>query len=188
MKPSLLLHCCCAPCSSAIIEHLSNYFDITLFFYNPCITNIEEYEKRLGELAEFIKKFNMFEYKDVKVVYGRYNNKEFYEIAKGLENEPERGKRCLKCYTQRLVETAEYAKANGFTLFSTTLSISPYKDQKMLNKIGMAVAGEYGLKYFCSDFSYLYPRSLELCEEYGLYQQDYCGCEYSKKYSSEIPK
>lgn len=181
-KPKLLLHTCCAPCASAIIEHLSKYFEITLYFYNPCITDKKEYYKRVNELFQYVWQV----YGDsIEVIAENLHSEDFYEIAKGLENCGERGGRCILCYNQRLDKTAKYAQEHDFDYFSTTLSLSPYKDKRMLNKLGMALETLYGVRYLISDFGYLYPRSLELCKKYMLYQQEYCGCEYSKNYSQD---
>ena len=191
-KPSLLLHACCCPCSSHCLEVLSGLFDITVFFYNPNIDNIEEYNKRLAELDRFTKEADFA--LDVKVVSGRYEPEVFYEMAKGREYLPERGERCYDCYRLRLKETADFALENGFDYFSTTLSISPYKNAQWLNEIGMGLEREMldqkpeaGLGkipvFLFSDFKKKngYKRSIELSEEYGLYRQDYCGCVFSKR-------
>ena len=132
-KKTLLLHACCAPCSSAVLERIAKYFDITILYYNPNITDQEEYEKRLQELENFVRKLNL---DNIKVMPGRYKPEEFFEISKGLEQEKERGKRCYKCYKLRLEETAKVAEQLGFDFFTTTLSISPYKNSKWLNEIG----------------------------------------------------
>lgn len=178
-KPKLLLHVCCAPCSSRCLEVLEEYFDITVFFFNPNISPKEEYQKRLAELKNFAKNVHP----NVKVVEGGYDNQSFEElVAKGLEDLPEGGERCKKCYRQRLMASAEYAKQNGFEYFTTSLSISPYKNSKALNEIGGEIAKEIGVKYLFSDFKKEdgYKRSIELSKKYNLYRQDYCGCKYSK--------
>lgn len=177
MKPRLLLHCCCAPCSSAILEHLSNHYDITLYFFNPNITNEKEYKQRADEVVRLVAEMKL---SNVEVVIEDFYPAEFYSLAMGLENSPECGSRCKACYTRRLQKTAGYAVENGFQEFSTTLTISPYKPSHIINDIGIKIAQWHNLTYLCFDFGFLYTRSLELCEEYGLYQQDYCGCEYSK--------
>lgn len=178
MKQKLLLHCCCAPCSSAIIENLSNYYDITLYFYNPNINKESEYYCRLNELSRFIVDAGYK--KQVKLVWEDYNTEPFYNFAKTLATDHEGGNRCRSCYGHRLSKTAEYAYNNNFKQFSTTLTISPYKDSAVINSIGTAIASEYPtLMYMPFDFGFLYTRSLELCEKYDLYQQDYCGCIYS---------
>ena len=179
-KNKLLLHACCAPCSSAVLERISKYFDITILYYNPNITEPEEYEKRLNEIENFVKKLNL---KNIKVLRGRYNPKEFFDISVGLEKEKERGKRCYKCYELRLKETAKVAEELNFDYFTTTLSISPYKNSKLLNEIGENLNKEFKPTYLYADFKKKngYKRSIELSQEYGLYRQDYCGCIYSKK-------
>ncbi len=179
--PTLLLHACCAPCSSSCIERLSKYFKITIFYYNPNITDKEEYKKRLEEVKKFIKKFKTEN--EVEVIGGRYNPDEFFEIAKGLENEPERGARCYKCYNLRLEESAKYASDNNYDYFATTLTLSPYKKADWINKIGEELDKKYKSKYLYSDFKKKngYKRSIELSNEYGLYRQNYCGCIYSIK-------
>lgn len=179
-KNKLLLHACCAPCSSAVLERISKYFDITILYYNPNITEPEEYEKRLNEIENFVKKLNL---KNIKVLRGRYNSKEFFDISVGLEKEKERGKRCYKCYELRLKETAKVAEELNFDYFTTTLSISPYKNSKWLNEIGENLNKEFKPTYLYADFKKKngYKRSIELSQEYGLYRQDYCGCIYSKK-------
>lgn len=179
-KNKLLLHACCAPCSSAVLERISKYFDITILYYNPNITEKEEYEKRLNEIETFVKKLNV---DNIKVLRGRYNPKEFFDMATGLEEEKERGKRCYKCYELRLRETAKVAEDLNFDYFTTTLSISPYKNSNWLNKIGKELDKEYTPTYLYADFKKKngYKRSIELSKEYGLYRQDYCGCIYSKK-------
>lgn len=178
-EPTLLLHACCAPCSSSCIERLSEFFKITIFYYNPNITNKEEYEKRLDEVKKFVKRFKCK--KEVNVIGGRYNPEEFFEIARGLENEPERGARCYKCYNLRLEESAKYASDNNYDYFATTLTLSPYKKADWINKIGEHLDKKYDSKYLYSDFKKKngYKRSIELSKEYNLYRQDYCGCIYS---------
>lgn len=179
-KPKLLLHACCAPCSSAVLERIAKYFDITILYYNPNITEREEYEKRLHEIEKFIKELNL---DNIKVLPGRYNPEEFFSIANGLEQEKERGKRCYKCYELRLEETAKIAEKEKFDYFTTTLSISPYKNSNWLNEIGEKLDKQYIPTYLYADFKKKngYKRSIELSNEYHLYRQDYCGCIYSKK-------
>ncbi len=180
VKPSLLLHICCAPCSSYVLEYLSEHFDITLFFYNPNITSENEYNYRIDEAKRLIAEMPLNG--KVDFVSGRYDIQEFFTVAKGFENEPEGGERCFRCYELRLRETAENAKKNGFDYFTTTLSISPYKNAEKLNSIGSALSEEYGVKYLYSDFKKKngYKRSIELSQIYNLYRQDYCGCIYSE--------
>lgn len=179
-KPSLLLHVCCAPCSSYVLEYLSEFFDITVFFYNPNITSEKEYDYRIDEAERLLREMPLKG--NVKFSEGRYDANEFFAVTKGLEKEPEGGERCLKCYELRLREAAEYAKYKKFDYFTTTLSISPYKNAEKLNCIGSSFADEYGVKYLFSDFKKRngYKRSIELSAEYGLYRQDYCGCIYSE--------
>lgn len=178
--PTLLLHSCCAPCSSYVLEYLSEYFSITVFYYNPNIFPEEEFTKRIQEQDMLIQKLPVKH--EIKLIAGNYDSERFYEMAKGLEQVPEGGERCFKCYELRLRETAELAKAGDYDYFTTTLSISPLKNAQKLNEIGERLAEEYGLQYLCSDFKKKngYKRSTELSREYGLYRQDYCGCVYSK--------
>lgn len=177
--PAVLLHSCCGPCSSAVLEYLSRHFRITVFYYNPNIYPEEEYRMRAREQERFIGEFPAEH--PVSFVEGVYDTERFYEMAEGLEEEPERGARCVKCYRLRLEETAKLAKERKFDYFTTTLSISPQKDSQVLNTIGKAVAREYGVDYLFSDFKKKngYLRSTQLAAEYGMYRQDYCGCEFS---------
>lgn len=177
---SLLLHACCAPCSSAVLERLASHFKISIFYYNPNITEEKEYQKRLDELRKFISKLN-FKYQ-INIIDSRYEPKEFFKIAKGLEKEKEKGKRCYKCYELRLEETAKVAKEKNFDFFATTLTLSPYKKTSWLNEIGENLSEKYQANYLYSDFKKKngYKRSIELSKEYNLYRQDYCGCIYSK--------
>ena len=178
-KPKLLLHSCCAPCSSAILEFLQNYFDITVYFYNPNITFEEEYYKRLNEQREYHEKR---EY-SIKVIEGKYDPREdFFKQVKGLEDRKEGGERCFKCYTLRMEATAQKAKELGFDYFSTVLSISPLKNAQWINEIGEKLSEKYGIKFLNGDFKKKnrYLRSTEISREYKLYRQDYCGCVFSK--------
>ena len=177
--PSLLLHACCAPCSSYVLKYLSTIFDITLYFYNPNISPEEEFTKRLSELENFCKNAG---YNDVKIKSTKYDAREFFDSVRGMEALPEGGERCRVCYGLRLRRSAEAARDGGFDYFTTTLSISPYKNAEWLNEIGGALEAEYGVPYLYSDFKKKngYKRSIELSNEYGLYRQDYCGCIYSK--------
>lgn len=179
-KKTLFLHCCCAPCSSYVLEYLSEYFEIVLYFYNPNITEEREYEKRKEELKRLVSE-NEYRY-PVRFVDADYDNKLFFEMAKGLEKEPECGKRCFKCYEMRLKETAKRAIENGADYFCTTLSISPHKNAEKLMEIGERLGKEYGISYLPSDFKKKngYKRSIELSKEYQLYRQNYCGCIFSK--------
>jgi predicted adenine nucleotide alpha hydrolase (AANH) superfamily ATPase len=178
-KPKLLLHVCCAPCSSYVLDYLSSYFNISLFFYNPNIAPKEEYDKRIIELDRFVNEFN----NSVKIIEGNYDNNIYEEMIKGLEEEKEGGKRCFKCFNLRLEETAKKALELNFDYFTTTLSISPYKNASVLNSIGKNLENEYKIKYLYSDFKKNdgYKKSIELSKKYQLYRQDYCGCTYSRK-------
>lgn len=178
--PTLLLHSCCAPCSSYVLEYLSKYFHITIFYYNPNLDTREEFERRVGEQKKLISKLPVEN--EVKFIEGEFDKSKFYDIARGLEDVPEGGERCFKCYRLRLKESAKIAKELGFDYFTTTLSISPLKNAQKLNEIGIEVGESYGVKYLLSDFKKRegYKRSCELSKIYGLYRQDYCGCEYSK--------
>lgn len=177
--PTLLLHSCCAPCSSYVLEYLSNYFKITVFYYNPNIFPAAEFEKRTEEQRMLIGQLPV-KY-PITFVVGDYDSELFYAMAKGLETVPEGGERCFRCYELRLRKSAELAKEGNFDYFTTTLSISPLKNAQKLNEIGEVLAEEYGVKYLNSDFKKKngYKRSTELSKEYGLYRQDYCGCVYS---------
>ena len=183
--PSLLLHACCAPCSSYVLEYLSEYFSITVFYYNPNITEFEEYKKRVLEEQRLIAE--MPAKNPVKFLEGKYDPERFFDMAKGLEAVREGGERCFKCYRLRLAETADIAKKQGFDYFTTTLSISPLKNAQKLNEIGAEEAKRVGIPYLFSDFKKRegYKRSIQLSAQYGLYRQDYCGCIYSKKESEE---
>ena len=177
-RPRLLLHACCGPCSSAVLEQLSQYFDITILYYNPNIWPAEEYHRREEELERFVAQAHPL---GVTVVEDRYDPQEFYDAARGLEDEPERGARCTACYRLRMRRAAQYAAEHGFDWFTTTLSISPHKDAARINQIGQELAAEYGVPPLPSDFKKKngYLRSLQLSAEYGLYRQDYCGCVFS---------
>ncbi len=187
--PSLFLHSCCAPCSSYCIEYLSQYFHVTVFYYNPNIYPDEEYYHRVKEQQEFIKKFPT-KY-PVNFIEGDFEKDRFYlEVAAGLENEQERGRRCVKCFDLRLRETAKRAKAEGFDYFCTTLTISPMKDAVLLNELGVKIGTEIGIPFLPSDFKKKngYLRSCEISKEYDMYRQDYCGCEYSLRERNIISK
>ena len=179
--PKLLLHACCAPCSSYVISYLSNYFDITILYYNPNIDTEEEYNYRLSELERFVKVYQT-KY-PVKVVSLGYLKEEYDNIVKGYEEEPERGKRCLLCYKLRLEKSFVYAKENNFDYITTTLTLSPHKNSKVINEIGSELESIYQFKYLYSDFKKRdgYKKSIILSHEYNLYRQDYCGCKYSKR-------
>lgn len=178
--PTLLLHSCCAPCSSYCLEYLSNYFHVTVFYYNPNIYPDEEYYKRVEEQKEFIRKFPA-KY-EISFLEGAYDKEKFYAMAKGLEDVKEGGERCFLCYELRLREAAELAMRLGMDYFTTTLSISPLKNAVKLNEIGGKLEQEYGISYLYSDFKKKggYQRSVALSNEYGMYRQYYCGCVFSK--------
>ncbi len=178
--PSLFLHACCAPCSSYVLEYLSEYFDITVFFYNPNITEYDEYLKRKNELVRFIEE-KPFK-NSVKMIDGDYSPDVFFEMSKGREELSEGGARCFDCYLIRLEKTALLAKEKIFDYFCTTLSVSPHKNSQKLNEIGKELSEKYGVKYLFSDFKKRngYKRSIELSTEFSLYRQNYCGCVYSK--------
>ena len=180
VKPSLLLHSCCAPCSSYVLEYLAQYFNICDFYYNPNISPKREYEERKEELVRLIREMGLST--EVTFVEGTYQPEDFFAMAKGLEDLPEGGERCFKCYEMRLRESAKLAKEQGADYFATTLTISPLKNAGKLNEIGERLAEEYGIKYLPSDFKKKngYKRSVELSAQYELYRQNYCGCVFSK--------
>lgn len=185
ITPSLLLHSCCAPCSSYVLEYLSQYFSVTVFYYNPNISKKEEYEKRKAEQIRLIgemKTKNKVSFLDCD-----YNPAEFFDCAKGYENCTEGGERCFRCYRLRLEKTAQTAKKQNFDYFCTTLSISPLKNAQKINEIGFDVESKQGVKWLPSDFKKRegYKRSIELSRQFDLYRQNYCGCVYSKP-SQEI--
>ena len=179
--PTLLLHACCAPCSSYTLEYLSKYFKITIYYYNPNIHPEEEYRRRINELKKFLKEFKTEN--KVNLIEKDYNPKEYFDKVKGLENLGERSKRCYMCYKLRMEEIAKYAKENNYDYFTTTLSISPYKNSTWINEIGEELQSKYNINYLYADLKKKngYKRSLELSKEYKLYRQDYCGCIYSKQ-------
>ena len=181
----LLLHACCAPCSSAVLERIANHFEITIFYYNPNITEQEEYKKRIEEIKKLISLIHP-KYK-VSLLEGNYEPDKFFTMAKGLEGEPERGKRCYKCYNLRLEETAKVAEQHNFPYFCTTLTLSPHKNSNWINEIGENLDSNYQTTYLYSDFKKRegYKRSIELSKEYDLYRQDYCGCIFSKREKKE---
>lgn len=179
-KPKLLLHACCAPCTSYVLELLSNYFEITIFYYNPNMNDILEYDKRYNEFAKLLKGLNLED--KVNVIKPIYNNESFLKMAEPLANIKEGGVRCHNCYYLRLEESAKYALENGFDYFTTTLTVSPYKNAKLINEIGLELEEKYNIKYLPSDFKKNngYKRSIELSKEFDLYRQNFCGCIYSK--------
>lgn len=180
-RPALLLHACCAPCASYCLIALHQYFKITVFYYNPNITVPEEYIKRVAEVKRLIQAVNEEYRTDITFTEGGYDPDRFYEMAKGLEEIPEGGIRCFGCYRLRLEETARKAMEEGYDYFTTTLTISPLKNAAKLNEIGEELAGQYGVKHLPSDFKKKegYKQSIELSAKYGLYRQNYCGCEFS---------
>ncbi len=179
-RPRLLLHSCCGPCSSYVLEYLTQYFDITVFYYNPNISPAQEFQHRAAEQQKLISQMPLSG--EVSCVIADYDPETFFAMAKGREEEPEGGSRCFDCYRLRLRKAAEAAKEGGYDYFTTTLSISPHKNAQVLNAIGRELAEEYGVSYLFSDFKKKngYRRSCVLSEEYGLYRQDYCGCPFSK--------
>lgn len=184
--PTLLLHSCCAPCSSYVLSYLADYFKITVLYYNPNISPIEEYEKRKQEQIRLI---NEMKFKNpVKFLDCDYDNDKFEMLAKGLEDVKEGGARCYKCYNLRLEKTAILAKENNFDFFGTTLTVSPYKNSQKLNEIGQLLEEKYNISYLYSDFKKKegYKKSIEFSKQYNLYRQDYCGCVYSKPKITEI--
>ena len=183
-KKKLLLHSCCGPCSSYVIDYLKKYFDITILYYNPNIYPESEYQKRLFEQEKLVECLND---KDIKVVEIGYNPTEFYEVVKGQEADKEGKERCHICYRLRLEKSANYAKEHNYDYFTTTLSVSPYKNSDVLNAIGKDLEDKYNVKYLYADFKKNdgYKKSIELSKKYDLYRQNYCGCVYSK-YEREI--
>jgi len=177
-KPSLLLHTCCGPCSSYVLEYLSQYFRITVLYYNPNIDTVEEHALRTREQANLLKKMGL----DICFVPTEYDPQTYYEVVKGHEQDREGGARCSLCYRLRLEEAASYAKAQGFDFFTTSLSISPMKNAAKLNQIGLELEKEYGVRYLISDFKKKggYLRSIALSKQFGMYRQEYCGCVFSK--------
>lgn len=179
--PKLLLHACCAPCSSYVLEYLSKYFEITIYYYNPNIYPETEYQRRMNELKKFISNYKSIN--KINLIEEDYDTNDYYKAVKGYEKLGERSERCYKCYEFRMRNACKYAKENNFDYFTTTLSISPYKNSNWINEIGENLEKEYDIKYLYADFKKKngYKRSLELSKEYGLYRQDYCGCVYSKQ-------
>lgn len=185
-RPKLMMHSCCGPCSTAVIERLLGEYDITIFFYNPNITDAEEYAKRRDTQIEFIEAFNEKVNPEDKVTFleGEYFPAEFFSAAKGLEDEPEGGARCTECFKLRLERTAAQAKLMGYDYFGTTLTVSPHKNYPLISEIGNEISASYGLAFLDMDFKKKagYQRSVALSKEYGLYRQNYCGCGFSKWY------
>ncbi len=183
--PRLLLHSCCAPCSSYVLEYLSDYFEITVFYYNPNISPAEEYEKRAAEQQHLIRELPAKH--PIHLVVGAYEPERFYAVSRGLEQVPEGGERCFRCFRLRLEEAAKMAAEGGFDYFATTLTISPLKNAQKLNEIGEELSELYQVEHLPSDFKKKngYKRSVELSALYGLYRQNYCGCVFSKRDAEE---
>ncbi len=182
--PSLLLHSCCAPCSSYVLEYLCGYLKITVFYYNPNISSSREYRRRADEQKRLIAAYNEEgRGYPIEIIEGDYAPERFFEAAAGLENCPEGGERCFKCFELRLRETAGRAAGGGFDFFATTLTISPLKNARKINEIGFGLSAEYGVSWLPSDFKKKdgFKRSIELSAQYGLYRQNYCGCAYSQR-------
>lgn len=179
-KKKILLHSCCGPCSSYVISYLTNYFDITILYYNPNISPYDEYLKRKEEQIRLIKEINTKN--NVDIMDCDYDNELFNQKVKGLENEPERGNRCKACYLLRMEKTAILAKDNNYDFFGTTLSVSPYKNVNWINEIGSTLENKYNIKWLYSDFKKKdgYKESILLSQKFNLYRQNYCGCVYSK--------
>ncbi len=179
-RGKLLLHCCCAPCSSATLERLQDEYEVDIYYYNPNIEPEAEFRKRAAEEERFVREFRPDG--GVRVLTAEYDHGAFEEIARGREEMPERSERCYLCYELRMRKTAEYAKAHGYECFTTSLSISPYKSSRWINEIGERLERETGVRFLHSDFKKQngYKRSIELSKEYGLYRQNWCGCVYSK--------
>lgn len=183
--PTLLLHSCCAPCSSYVIEYLSKYFKITVFYYNPNISPDNEYRYRADEQKRLIESMSLEN--PVEFLEGEYNPADFFEASKGLEDAPEGGARCAKCFNLRLSKTAEAAQQGNYDYFTTTLTISPLKNAQLINNIGKELSNKYNVPYLLSDFKKKngYKRSIVLSKEYNLYRQNYCGCIFSKNQVSD---
>ena len=179
----VFLHSCCAPCSSYCMEYLRQYFDVTVFYYNPNIMNEEEYRKRVAEQQRLIDVYNQMDEAKIAFVEGNYDVDRYLECIKGLEDCKEGGSRCGRCFELRLRETAKMAKELGMNYFTTTLTISPLKNAQLINQIGNRIGEEMGIAFLPSDFKKNngYLRSIELSKEYNLYRQDYCGCDFSKR-------
>lgn len=180
VRPTLLLHSCCGPCSSYVLEYLEPYFKITVFYFNPCIFPRSEYLHRKEVQKELINQMNE-NGSEISFLDADYDHDSFLDLVKGYENDPECGERCHICYRQRLSQAAVYAKEGKYDYFTTTLTVSPYKDAEILNKLGAELSRDYEISYLLSDFKKKegYKRSIELSKAYNLYRQDYCGCEFS---------
>lgn len=182
-RPKLLLHSCCGPCSSACIERLSQYFDITIFYYNPNIYPKQEYEKRLSTQEQLVKNFQ-----NIRVTSLPYDENQYLSQVKGLESEREGGARCDKCFYLRLKKTAQFAKENGYDYFGTTLTVSSHKDEQKVNRIGEEISNEIKIPFLYADFKKHdgYKRSIELSKQFNLYRQNYCGCRFSIRREIEV--
>ena len=184
-RRKLLLHSCCGPCSSAVIERLAPDYHITVFFYNPCITDQEEYEKRKANQIMLIDRMNrdMPQSGQIDMIEGEYDPERYLMLVRGMENEPEGGLRCTACFEMRLEGTARYASEHGYPLFTTTLTVSPHKNYPLISSIGKRMADEYGVEFLDKDFKKKagFQRSVQLSKEYGLYRQNFCGCEFSRR-------
>lgn len=179
-KPKLLLHSCCGPCSSAVLERIEGYFDIDVFYYNPNIDSADEFYRRSDEQIKLVEDLGLDDKIDVKVI--KYNHQEFLSYIRGFEKYEEGGARCFRCYRQRLEAAAKYAAENNYDYFTTTLSISPHKDSQILNRLGKFLSEKYKVNYLFSDFKKKngFKRSVELTDKFNMYRQDYCGCEFSR--------
>ncbi len=179
-KPKLLLHSCCGPCSSAVLERIECYFAIDVFYYNPNIDSADEFYRRSDEQIKLVEDLGLDDKIDVKVI--KYNHQEFLSYIKGFEKYEEGGARCFRCYRQRLEAAAKYAAENNYDYFTTTLSISPHKDSQILNRLGKFLSKKYKVNYLFSDFKKKngFKRSVELTDKFNMYRQDYCGCEFSR--------
>ena len=186
--PRVLLHSCCGPCSSAVLEYITQYFDVTLLWYNPDLYPKEEFDRRFRTQVELIEKMGLAD--KVNILAEPWKSEDYYRRVKGLENEPEGGKRCAECFRLRLLETARLAKHYGYDYFCTTLTLSRHKDAVLINTIGEEIAKAVGVSWLPSDFKKRNGenRSIELSEQYGLYRQLYCGCEFSLRKREETAK
>ena len=186
--PRVLLHSCCGPCSSSVLEYITQYFDVTLLWYNPNLYPKEEFDRRFRTQVELIEKMGLAD--KVDILAEPWKSEDYYRRVKGLENEPEGGKRCAECFRLRLLETARLAKHYGYDYFCTTLTLSRHKDAVLINTIGEEIAKAVGVSWLPSDFKKRNGenRSIELSEQYGLYRQLYCGCEFSLRKREETAK
>lgn len=186
--PKLLLHSCCAPCSTYVLEYLTPYFEIGVLYYNPNIHPSEEFFKREAEQERFINLVDKVN--PINLIKAEYNPREFFQKVKGHELDPEGGARCGLCFELRLGEAAKYAKMHGYDYFATTLSVSPHKNEQVLNEIGQKLEEQYDIKYLYADFKKKngFKRSIELCNQFDIYRQEYCGCVFSLKQSNDRKK